>query len=117
MTPRDTSHAVLAAEDLVWALGSLCSLNRLPFSAELLLKQFPPPYSHDTLVRAARSLGFKTKDKQIKAEQNHKQAFPYVAWLNPFQIKPAARGPGRGAGPAAGGPGGRAGGRASRARI
>jgi len=93
MTPRDTSHAVLAAEDLVWALGSLCSLNRLPFSAELLLKQFPPPYSHDTLVRAARSLGFKTKDKQIKAEQIHKQAFPCVAWLNPFQVKPASQDP------------------------
>src|SRR3569832_1710270 len=55
MTPRDTSHAVLAAEDLVWAIGRLCSLSRLPFSAELLLKQFPPRYSHDALVRAARS--------------------------------------------------------------
>ena len=29
-------------DDFVWALGSVCALNRIPFDAELLLKQFPP---------------------------------------------------------------------------
>ncbi|WP_428633933.1 peptidase domain-containing ABC transporter [Sedimenticola sp.] len=46
---------------LTWALGSLCALNRLPFDAELLLKQFPPPHTTDTLVHAARELGFRIK--------------------------------------------------------
>ncbi len=31
--------------DLVWAAGSLCALSRIPFDAELLLEQFPPPYT------------------------------------------------------------------------
>ena len=46
---------------LVWALGSLCALNRIPFDAEILLKQFPPPYTTDTLIHAARALGFRIK--------------------------------------------------------
>ncbi len=73
---------------MVWALGSLCALHRLPFSAELLIKQFPPPYAHDTLVQAARTLGFKTKDKSIRADQIRRQVFPCIAWLNP--VSPAA---------------------------
>lgn len=36
---------------LVWAVGSLCALNRVPFDAEILLKQFPPPYTTDEVVR------------------------------------------------------------------
>lgn len=46
---------------LVWALGSLCALNRVPFDPELVLKQFPPPYTTDTLIHAARALGFRIK--------------------------------------------------------
>jgi len=48
-------------EDMVWAMGSFCALNRKPFDAELLLKQFPPPYTSDSLVHAARALGFRIK--------------------------------------------------------
>ncbi len=80
---RDAQREVLPVPDLIWALGSLCSLHRMPFSADLLVKQFPPPYRHDTLVRAARTLGFKTKDKAVAAAQIHRQVFPCFAWLNP----------------------------------
>lgn len=78
---RDARGEVLPVPDLVWALGSLCALHRLPFSADLLVKQFPPPYRHDTLVQAARALGFKTKDKAVPAEQLHQHVFPCLVWL------------------------------------
>ena len=56
-----------AMEDLVWAMGSFCALNRKPFDRELLVRQFPPPYSADSLVHAARALGFRIKRKECLA--------------------------------------------------
>jgi ATP-binding cassette, subfamily B, bacterial HlyB/CyaB len=46
---------------LIWTMGSLCAIDRIPFDAQLLIKQFPPPCTTDTLVHAARSLGFRIK--------------------------------------------------------
>ena len=45
-------------EDFVWALGTLCALHRVPFDADLFLKQFPPPYSVEKLLAALGALGF-----------------------------------------------------------
>jgi len=59
---------VFSAEDVVWAMGSFCALNRKPFDAELLIKQFPPPYNADSLIHAARALGFKIKRKECDAQ-------------------------------------------------
>ncbi|MDR0439681.1 MAG: peptidase domain-containing ABC transporter, partial [Candidatus Accumulibacter sp.] len=40
-------------------MGSFCALNRLPFDPELLIRRFPPPYTTDSLIHAARALGFR----------------------------------------------------------
>jgi len=42
-------------EDVVWLLGSLSQLHRIPFDPALILQQFPPPYSLVTLIEAARA--------------------------------------------------------------
>jgi subfamily B ATP-binding cassette protein HlyB/CyaB len=47
----------VSRQSLLWVLGSYCHLTRLPFDAELLLQQFPPPYSTDSLVHASRLFG------------------------------------------------------------
>ncbi|MEW5890108.1 MAG: ATP-binding cassette domain-containing protein [Pseudomonadota bacterium] len=56
-----------SAADLVWALGSFCALNRQPFDGGLLVKQFPPPHGADTLIHAARALGFRIKRSDCPA--------------------------------------------------
>jgi len=48
-------------EDVVWAMGSFCALNRKPFDAELLIKQFPPPYTSDSFIHVARAMEFRIK--------------------------------------------------------
>jgi subfamily B ATP-binding cassette protein HlyB/CyaB len=82
--PRDTLHpkgrqalveAVLR-DDFVWALGSVCALNRIPFDAELLLKQFPPPHSTESLIRAGRALGFKVRQQSVAAEEIRRLPLP-----------------------------------------
>lgn len=45
---------------MLWLLGSLCNIYRVPFDPKLVEQAFPPPYNLATLHEAARSLGFKT---------------------------------------------------------
>ena len=95
--PRDFLHALgvgrglpsahtnapqsFLVEDLVWALGSFCALSRQPFDAELLVRQFPPPYSSDSLIHAARALGFRIKRKDCTASQVSGLNFPCLIVL------------------------------------
>jgi len=63
-----TPSYLFSTEDMVWAMGSFCALNRKPFDPDLLIRQFPPPYSADSLVHAARALGFRIKRQECAAE-------------------------------------------------
>jgi ATP-binding cassette, subfamily B, bacterial HlyB/CyaB len=58
---RHLSTFTFAVEDMIWAMGSFCALNRKPFDAELMVKQLPPPYTSDSVIHAARALGFRIK--------------------------------------------------------
>jgi subfamily B ATP-binding cassette protein HlyB/CyaB len=66
----------IRVEDIVWAMGSFCALNRLPFDAELFVKQFPPPYGIDTLIHAARAIGFRIKQRKTTAAKLPGLSFP-----------------------------------------
>lgn len=73
---------VFSTDQFMWAIGSLCSLHRVPFDADLLLKQVPPPYDSAALIRTARSLGFKIKEQRASAAKLHKQSLPCLVVLN-----------------------------------
>jgi len=68
-------------EDLVWMLGSLCRLQRLPFDAGLLARQYPPPHSESTFVQAATDLGFQAGPCDTAAHGFSGMNFPLVAQL------------------------------------
>jgi ATP-binding cassette, subfamily B, bacterial HlyB/CyaB len=80
-----------SAEDLVWAMGSFCALNRKPFDAELLRRQFPPPYNADSLIHAARALGFRIRRKDCPADALGSLALPCLAVLQEEVQPPAIR--------------------------
>ena len=42
---------------MLWVLGSLCQIYRIPFDAKLILQRYAPPYTLATLCEAAESLG------------------------------------------------------------
>ena len=44
----------LERDAFLWSLGSLCQLHRQPFDSNLLLQQFPPPYTLASLQHAAQ---------------------------------------------------------------
>lgn len=79
---RFQSHTLLENPALLWALGSFCALNRIPFDPELLLKRFPPPYTSATLIQAARALGFKIHGKTCSADEIIKQSFPCLVLVH-----------------------------------
>lgn len=71
----------LRHEDLLWLLGSLSGLFRLPFDAALVAQDFPPPTTRATLHAAARALGFKTGACRLAGLDWHRLHFPAIAFL------------------------------------
>ena len=67
--------------DLVWALGSIAGLHRKPFDAQLLLQQFPPPYSVASLISAAQALGFDARFGPDKLDRVNRADLPCLAVL------------------------------------
>ena len=77
-----------AAADLLWILGSLCQIHRIPFDAALVAWQYPPPHSTATFIDAASAFGFKVGACDASMHGVATLTFPLVAWL----LEPAADG-------------------------
>lgn len=61
---------------------SLRVKNCIPFDAEILLKQFPAPYTTDALVHAGQALGFRIKFQQRETATFKETAIPCVALVD-----------------------------------
>lgn len=66
---------------LVWALGSLCQINRVPFDAGLLSQHFPPPATLGTFLHALQAYGFKAEARPVTKDSFASLVFPCVAVL------------------------------------
>jgi subfamily B ATP-binding cassette protein HlyB/CyaB len=71
-----------AQADFVWALQTVCAVHRRPFDAQLLLRQFPPPYDEAALVRAARDLGFKTQLRAVSPQELDRLPMPLLVEMH-----------------------------------
>src|SRR5262245_21124449 len=73
----------LSAGTLSWGLQGLCQLHRVPFAADLVLQQFPPPYDLLSLQRAAQALGLKSGWRTAHLSELPQLPLPFVAVLGP----------------------------------
>lgn len=80
---------VLSKEDLLLALASMCQFQRIPFDAALVLREFPPPYTLETLLHAAQRLGFDAAAREARAEDIRCADGPCIALLH--AASPAAQ--------------------------
>ena len=71
----------LNQEAFIWALSAFCQLNRVPFSAELLVKQYPPPFTNTKLEQALQCFGFNTTLKQAQLSKLSPASLPCLAIL------------------------------------
>ena len=70
-------------DDILWLLGSLCGLFRIPFDASLIAQNFPPPTTLGTLHEAARALGIKTGHSARPQTDWQAVPLPAIAFLAP----------------------------------
>ncbi len=76
--------------ELLWSLGSICALHRVPFSAELVAREFPPPCTHATLISAGRALGLRVKLIRLKPARVQRMVFPLLVGLKPLALSTEA---------------------------
>ena len=88
MSPR--SLLGFETSDVVWALGSFCALNQRRFDPDLLLRQRPPPYTSDSVIQAARELGFRIRRRETDATSVASLGFPCVVVLDAQDKGPAS---------------------------
>ncbi len=69
----------IEAADLLWALASLCGVQRVPFDARMVLQQFPPPLSIATLLHAASALGLRVSQRTVPARDLRHAVLPVLA--------------------------------------
>jgi hypothetical protein len=68
--------------DVVWTLGSVSAVHHRAFDAELLLRELPaPPLTTDSLITAARSLGFRVKRHATCRRELATLTLPVIALL------------------------------------
>lgn len=69
---------------MLWLIGSLSRIFRLPFDAHLVRQQFPPPYSRTALLNALQALDFKVAEMALDEESIatlERIPFPVVAFV------------------------------------
>ncbi|MBS4099436.1 MAG: peptidase domain-containing ABC transporter [Sulfuricella sp.] len=71
----------LAREEWLWALDSLCQLQRIPSNPALLLQQNPPPHTLGSLRKAAFKLGLKNALHPLSSAKLADMHFPCLALL------------------------------------
>jgi len=81
---------VFSKEDVLLALASMCQFQRVPFDAALVLREFPPPYSLETLLHAAKRLGFDVGARDALPEEIRTLDTPCIAL---FKALPATSAP------------------------
>lgn len=69
-------------QDVLWLVGSLSRVFRLPFDAQLVRQQFPPPYSRTSLLNALQTLDFKIGEMELSEESIATlERIPFPWWL------------------------------------
>ena len=79
----NTRKLALARDTLLWALGGLCQVHRVPFYPSLIIQQFPPPYSLETLEHTLQALKFRAGVKPVSVHGLPQLTLPCLALLNP----------------------------------
>ena len=73
-------------QDMLWLIGSLSRIFRLPFDPQLIRQQFPPPYSRVAVLNALQALDFKVGERNLDSKtlaSLEQLPFPAVAFLRP----------------------------------
>ena len=74
---------LFATGTFIWGLAAICQLHRRPFAPDLVLQQFPPPYSPRSLQAAAMALKLRSGLQEVSASGLVSLPPPFLAVLAP----------------------------------
>lgn len=74
---------LLATDAFLWGLQAICRLHRIPFSPELVRRQFPPPHDLSLFQQAAGALGLESVARTTRLEELPGLPAPFIAALRP----------------------------------
>lgn len=69
----------LTQQDLLWTLGSICQLNRVPFDARLAAQDLPPPHGVPALLEGLQRLGFEVSSRSARTARLARLPTPFLA--------------------------------------
>jgi len=72
---------VLSSDELVWLLGSLCQVFRIPFDPSLAAQHCPPPCTEERLLNALQSYGYTAAIQSFPLSKLPKATMPVVCFL------------------------------------
>ncbi len=78
-----------SGQDMLWLIGGLSRVFRMPFDAQLVRHKFPPPYSRTTLLNALQTLDFKVGEMELDEEgiaTLERIPFPVVAFARAAEV-------------------------------
>ena len=84
--PRTVPDIAITPRDFLWAVGSLCNMQRRVFDATLVQREFPPPHSALTLVDALRSLEMSARVVQRDRNRITRGKLPCLVFLKPVAV-------------------------------
>ena len=84
--PLNAPDLPITPRDFLWAVGSLCNMQRRVFDATLVQREFPPPHSALTLVDALRSLEMSARIVQRDRNRILQGKLPCLVFLKPVAV-------------------------------
>jgi ABC-type bacteriocin/lantibiotic exporter with double-glycine peptidase domain len=78
-SPQLHLSSPLQRDQLLWLLGSMCQLFRVPLDARLILQHYPPPHSVGSLCDAAQALGFRLREEALSRDGLRAHNLPAIA--------------------------------------
>ena len=84
--PLIVPDIAITPRDFLWAVGSLCNMQRRVFDATLVQREFPPPHSALTLVDALRSLEMAARIVQRDRNRITRGKLPCLVFLKPVAV-------------------------------
>ncbi|MCW8983253.1 MAG: peptidase domain-containing ABC transporter [Gammaproteobacteria bacterium] len=75
------SEQSIDREALLWAVGSLCQVHKIPFEPQLLLHHYPPPHTLTSLLGACQHVGLELRYAKLTSEGIPTFQLPCIAIL------------------------------------
>lgn len=75
------SETPLKRESLLWAVGSLCHVHRIPFEPQLIQHHTPPPHTLSSLIAALQQVGLELRYATLTANGIPTFQLPCLALL------------------------------------